>query len=96
MARGCKFWIEKEDEHYCTIHVANTNALVSNAVTAKLICAFVFAYAYCWFSDAAAHLVSISLYLTVYFAINTAKSSLLTDTLSMDLIIFLSFYKMII
>ena len=39
----------------CTIRVAKTKALISFAVTAKLICAFVFAYAYCWFSDAAAH-----------------------------------------
>ena len=32
-------------------------ALISFAVTAKLICAFVFAYADCWFSHAAAHLI---------------------------------------
>ena len=30
-------------------------ALISFAVTAKLICAFVFAYADCWFSHEAAH-----------------------------------------
>ena len=29
----------------CTIRVAKTKALISFAVTAKLICAFVFAYA---------------------------------------------------
>ena len=40
-----------------TIRVAKTNALISLAVTAKLICAFVFAYADCWFSHAAAQLV---------------------------------------
>ena len=33
-----------------TIRVAKTKALISFAVTAKLICAFVFAYADCWFS----------------------------------------------
>ena len=33
--------------------VAKTKALISFAVTAKLICAFVFAYADCWFSHAA-------------------------------------------
>ena len=38
----------------CTIHVAKTKALISFAVTAKLICVFVFAYADCWFSHAAA------------------------------------------
>ena len=40
----------------CTIHVAKTKALISFAVTAKLICAFVFAYAKCWFSHDMAHL----------------------------------------
>ena len=37
--------------------MAKTKALISFAVTAKLICAFVFAYADCWFSNAAAHIV---------------------------------------
>ena len=40
----------------CTSRVAKTKSLISFAVTAKLICAFVFAYADCWFSHAAAHL----------------------------------------
>ena len=31
--------------------------MISFAVTAKLICAFVFAYAHCWFSHAAAHII---------------------------------------
>ena len=38
----------------CTIHAVKTKALI--AVTAKLICAFVFAQAFCWFSYAVAHL----------------------------------------
>ena len=37
------------------MRVAKTKALISFAVTAKLICAFVFAYADCWFSHEAAH-----------------------------------------
>ena len=41
----------------CTIRVAKTKALISFAVTAKLICVFVFAYADCWFSHGAAHLL---------------------------------------
>ena len=40
----------------CTMCVATTKALISFAVTAKLICIFVFAFADCWFSDALAHL----------------------------------------
>ena len=40
-----------------TIHVVKTKALISCAVTAQLICAFVFAYAKSWFSDVAAHLI---------------------------------------
>ena len=39
--------------------VAKTKALISFAVTAKLICVFVFAYADCWFSHGAAHIVGL-------------------------------------
>ena len=39
------------------MHVAKTKALISFAGTAKLICTFVFAYAYCWFSHAAAQII---------------------------------------
>ena len=42
----------------CTICVAKTKALISFAVTAKLICVFVFAHADCWFPFAAAHLIN--------------------------------------
>ena len=38
------------------MYVAKTKALISFAVTAKLICVFVFAYAKRWFSHDAAHL----------------------------------------
>ena len=41
----------------CIIRVAKTKVLISFAVTAKLICAFVFAYADCWFFHAAAHIL---------------------------------------
>ena len=37
----------------CTINIAKTKVLISFAVTAKLIWAFVFAYADCLFSNAA-------------------------------------------
>ena len=40
----------------CAIHVAKTKALISFAVTAKLICGFVFAYANCCFSHAQAQI----------------------------------------
>ena len=40
----------------CAIRVARTKPLISFAVTAQLICAFVFAYANCWFPHDAAHL----------------------------------------
>ena len=43
----------------CTNRVAKTKALISFAVTVKLICAFVFAYADCWFSHAVAHIYSV-------------------------------------
>ena len=40
----------------CTIQVEKTQALISFAVTIKLICVFVFAYAKNRFSHAAAHI----------------------------------------
>ena len=43
------------------MYVAETKALISFAVTAKLICVFVFAYAKCWFSHDAYKLTSVSL-----------------------------------
>ena len=52
-ARSLKFRIN------CTIRVAKTKALISFAVTAKLICIFVFAYADCWFSHQAAQLYHV-------------------------------------
>ena len=45
----------------CTICVAKPKALIRCAVTAQLICAFGFAYADCWFSDAAAQIKILSL-----------------------------------
>ena len=56
-----KFGFKKKRK--CTIRVAKTKALISFAVTAKLICVFVIAYANCWFSHAQAHLI---VQLTVY------------------------------
>ena len=43
----------------CTIFGAKSKALISFAVTAKLVCAFVFAYwyAYCRFSGAVAQIL---------------------------------------
>ena len=41
------------------MRVAKTKALISFAVTAKLICAFVVAYADCWFSHEAAQIKSV-------------------------------------
>ena len=43
-----------------------TKALISFAVTAKLICAFVFAYANCWFSHARAILILLIQQLLLY------------------------------
>ena len=54
MVRGLKFPIQKvEGLHY----VAKTKALISFAVTAKLNCVFVFAYAKCLLSHDAAQLL---------------------------------------
>ena len=50
-------------------YTAKTKALMSFAVTAKLICALVFAYADCWFSHEATHLLFLC-YLTYFDANN--------------------------
>ena len=42
----------------CTIYGVKTKALISFAVTVKLICIFVFAYAKCWFSHDGAHIMN--------------------------------------
>ena len=44
----------------CTVRVVKTKALISCAVTAQLICAFVFTYAEIWFPHDAAHLIIIA------------------------------------
>ena len=45
---ACNFGFRKKRD--CTIRVSKTKALISFAVTAKLICVFVFAYAKSWIS----------------------------------------------
>ena len=66
MARGLNFGFRKYRD--CTIYVAKTKALISFAVTAKLICVFVLAYAKRWFSHDAAHIHSCYRHVTVYFS----------------------------
>ena len=55
MARGLKSRIQREEEVYYTCS-EKTKALISFAVTAKLICVFVFAYAKSRFSNNEAQL----------------------------------------
>ena len=56
-------------KRYCTIRVAKTKALISFAVTAKLICVFVFAYAKNRFSHNKAHNLQTKHH--AYYAANT-------------------------
>ena len=53
-ARSLKFRIKFKKKRDSTIRVVKTKMLISCAFTAQLICVFVFAYADCWFSNAAA------------------------------------------
>ena len=53
-ARGLKIRIKEKRD--CTFNVAKTKALISFAVTAKLMCVFVFAYAKSRFSYDVAHI----------------------------------------
>ena len=43
----------------CSIYEAKRKVLISFAVTANLICVFVFAYAKRWFSNDAAHMLHL-------------------------------------
>ena len=51
-------FVFKKDRN-CSSYVAKTKALISFAVTAKLICVFVFAYAKSRFSHNEAHFISM-------------------------------------
>ena len=64
MARSLKFWISVERN--CTIHVANTKALITFAITAKLICAFVFSYADCLVSHGVAKMHKCTTILSIF------------------------------
>ena len=57
MARSSKFHIYREEE--LNYPCSENKGVISFAVTAKLICVFAFAYADCWFSCAAAHIVHL-------------------------------------
>ena len=58
----------------CTICVAKTKALISFAVTAKLICVFVFAYAKSRFSHDEAHIYAGSLPIVIKLCMIERKS----------------------
>ena len=70
VASSMRFWFEEEEELYY-VCVAKTKALVGFVVTAKLVCAFVIAYADCWFSNEVTH-VSLN-----KIAFLTAKNNVL-------------------
>ena len=48
-------------------YVAKTKVLISFAVTAKLICTFVFASADCWFSHVVAHLCKNAIFVSIFY-----------------------------
>ena len=56
MARGWKFWIYKLEELYYLC------SKKKDAFTAKLIYAFVFAYAKCWFSHDGTQMTALKVY----------------------------------
>ena len=59
-----------------TIGAAKTKALISFAVTAKLICAFVFAYAKCWFSHDAVLLIFLRYSNVLLLVVKTLERTL--------------------
>ena len=58
IARGWTFWIQKVEKLYYPCS-ENKKALISFALTAKLICAFVYAFAKCWVSHGATHIFEL-------------------------------------
>ena len=69
----------------CTISVAKTKALISCAVTAQLICVFVFAYVDCWFSGVAAQLyINLPTTSSGFWFRNLAHSSINAVVCSLD------------
>ena len=62
-ARSWNFPTEEEGSYN---PCRETKGLISCAVTAQLICVFVFAYANCWFSYAVAHLCDLPHLLSLY------------------------------
>ena len=70
-ARSLKFWIYVEEELHCMCS-ENKDADQLCSYTAQLICAFVFAYACCWFSYAAAHFRLRLLILDLFRQVDTA------------------------
>ena len=55
-ASGLKFWFQEEGLYY--LYRENKGA---EQLRSKLICAFIFAFADCWYSQEAAHMFIISL-----------------------------------
>ena len=62
MAEAGNFDFRKQRNY--TICVAKTKAMISFAITAELICSFVFAYTDCWFSHALAQILQVYLIIT--------------------------------
>ena len=63
----------------CSFCVAKTRVLISFAVTAKLICVFVFAYADCWFSHAAAQIVKLTDRNNFFYQLHIASVALVFE-----------------
>ena len=57
----------------CNIRIAKTKALISFAVTVKLICVFVLAYAKIRFSHDAAHMIIKGIYSDMFIGTPTAS-----------------------
>ena len=72
-ARSMKFWSEVEEELYYPS--SGNKGVISFTVTAKLICAFVFAYGDCWFSNEAAQISSRVYYCVKLFERSQWKSN---------------------
>ena len=73
-----------------TIRRVKTKVLISFAVTAKLICAFGFAFADCWFSHEVAHMFSESLEIYHNMIKKAAQKKLLQTIKNLQLGVYIS------
>ena len=85
--------MDLESRGIVPICVVKTKALISFAVTVKLICAFVFAYADCWFSHGVAQMASALIIFSFRAELSLSDTSLQKLKIIITISAMLYFFK---